>query len=124
MYLWILIFLLLFVILWYYIPKWLSLKEGLDEYKDYDTNNPNNALILAQQNAGNISVLKTRVDALDGINDKVTNLQSQIDEMSAQIDDLVQQQADFGQDLAGDTPADITGTSLEEDPEQDTAAAA
>ena len=123
MYLWILIFLLLFVILWYYIPKWLSLKEGLDEYKDYDTNDPNNALILAQQNAGNISVLKTRVDTLDGINDKVTNLQSQVDEMSSQINDLVQQQADFGQDLAGDTPADITGTSLEEDPEEDTTAA-
>jgi len=123
MYLWILIFLLLFVILWYYIPKWLSLKEGLDEYKDYDTNDPNNALILAQQNAGNISVLKTRVDTLDGINDKVTNLQSQVDEMSSQINDLVQQQADFGQDLAGDTPADITGKSLEEDPEEDTTAA-
>ena len=115
MYLWILIFLLSVVILWYYIPKWLSVKEGLDDYKDYDMNDPNNALILAQQNAGNISVLKSRVDTLDGVNDKVTNLQSQIDEMSQQINDLVQQQADFGQDLAGDTPADISGTSLEED---------
>ena len=122
MYLWILIFLLLFVILWYYVPKWLSLKEGLDEYQDYNTNDPNNALILAQQNAGNISVLKTRVDALDGINDKVTNLQSQVDEMSAQIDDLVQQQVDFGQDLAGDTPADITGTGTEDDTAEDSTA--
>ena len=29
--------------------------ENKDEYKPYDTNNPDNALILAQQNAGNIS---------------------------------------------------------------------
>lgn len=115
MYLWFLIILLLIVLLWYYIPKWFSIQEGMDDYKEYDTNDPNNALILSQQNAGNIQFLKTRVDDLAGINDKVTNLQSQVDQMSQQIDDLVQQQADYAQDLAGDTPADVTGTDLTED---------
>ena len=115
MYLWFLIILLLIVLLWYYIPKWFNIQEGMDDYKEYDTNDPNNALILSQQNAGNIQFLKTRVDDLAGINDKVTNLQSQVDQMSQQIDDLVQQQADYAQDLAGDTPPDVTGTDLTED---------
>ena len=35
-----------------------SIIEGLEDYKDYDTNDPNNVMILAQQNAGNIEVLK------------------------------------------------------------------
>ena len=38
--------------------------ENKDEYKPYDTNNPDNALILAQQNAGNIIVLKGQMDEI------------------------------------------------------------
>jgi hypothetical protein len=77
--------------------RWFpDLIEGLEnsstEYKDYNTddpNNPNSSLILSQQNAGNIEVLK--------------------DSMQTQIDALVQQQADYATDLAGDTPAEVTG---------------
>jgi hypothetical protein len=95
-----------------------DLVEGLEneknnsEYKDYNTNDPNNpnsALILSQQNAGNIEVLRGRVDELDGVKDKVDTLQQNVDSMQTQIDALVQQQADYATDLAGDTPAEVTG---------------
>ncbi len=90
-----------------------SLIEGLEnanEYKDYDMNDPNNALILGQQNAGNISYLKIRVDELAGIKAKVDSLQQNVDSMQVQIDGLVQQQADYAQDLAGNKPVEVSGT--------------
>ena len=86
---------------------------GSQEYKPYNVSDPNNSLILAQQNAGNIEVLKGRVDKLDGVNDKVVTMQQSIDSMQTQIDGLVQQQADYAQDMAGSTPADVTGTDGE-----------
>ena len=117
MLLWILIIFFLLLLLWHFVPIVFTNKEGMEDYQDYDTNDPNNTMILVQQNAGNIKFLKGRVDDLAGINDKVTDLQSQVDLMSSQMDDLVQQQADFAQDMAGDTPADVTGTDLSEDDE-------
>jgi hypothetical protein len=97
--------------------RWFpDLIEGLEnsstEYKDYNTddpNNPNSSLILSQQNAGNIEVLKGRVDGLDGVKNRVDTLQQSVDSMQTQIDALVQQQADYATDLAGDTPAEVTG---------------
>ena len=88
--------------------------EGMDNaYTDYNTNDPNNALILSQQNAGNISYLKQRVDELAALKSTVDDLKITVDGLSTQVDDLVQQQADYGAQLAGDTPADITGTTDE-----------
>jgi hypothetical protein len=83
------------------------------EYKPYNLNDPNNSLILAQQNAGNIEVLKGRIDNLDGVKKKVDDMQQSIMSMQTQIDGLVQQQADYAQQMAGSTPPDITGTDQE-----------
>jgi hypothetical protein len=47
-------------------------------YNDYDTKNPNNTLILCQQNAGNIQYLKGRVDELAGMKSDITTLQQQM----------------------------------------------
>ena len=80
------------------------------EYKPYNLNDPNNSLILAQQNAGNIEVLKGRIDSFDGVKQKVDNMQQSIDSMQIQIDSLVQQQADYAQEIAGSTPPEVTGT--------------
>jgi hypothetical protein len=80
------------------------------EYKPYNLNDPNNSLILAQQNAGNIEVLKGRIDNLDGVKKKVDDMQQSIDSMQTQIDGLVQQQADYAQEIAGSTPPEVTGT--------------
>jgi len=87
--------------------------NSLKEYKPYNLNDPNNALILAQQNAGNIEVLKGRIDTLDGVNKRVDNLEQSVELMQTQLDGLVQQQANFAQDIAGSTPPEITGTDAE-----------
>ncbi len=97
-----------------------SLVEGLEnkseskgEYQAYNVDDPNNALILAQQNAGNIDVLKGKIDGLDGIKEKVDNMKISMDSMQTQIDGLVQQQADYAQELAGSEPVEVTGTEEE-----------
>ena len=103
-----------------------NLIEGLEnesttEYKPYNTNDPNNpnsALILAQQNAGNIEVIKGRIDGLDGVKGRVDTMQQNIDSMQTQIDALVQQQADYANDLAGSEPVTITGTEEDEEDEE------
>lgn len=86
---------------------------GAPQYKPYNVNDPNNALILAQQNSGNIEVLKGRIDGLDGIKQRVDNMQQEIDSMQTQIDGLVEQQAQYASELAGTTPPDVTGTEPE-----------
>ena len=107
-----------------------TLIEGLENtntntntqaYQPYNVGDPNNALILAQQNAGNIIVLKDRVDALDGVKNSVDDMQQNINSMQVQINSLVQQQSDYAQDLAGNTPPEITGTEGEtvEDTEEE-----
>ena len=115
------ILIVLFVILISYqvylaiLPK--KLVEGLENndtaYKPYNLNDPNNALILSQQNAGNIEVLKGRINNLDGVKESVDNMQQSINSMQTQIDGLVEQQANYAQEIAGSTPVDITGTSYE-----------
>ena len=85
--------------------------ESTSEYAPYNTNDPANALILSQQNAGNINYLKQRIDELDGMKTTVTSLSQQVDELNQQVAGLVQQQADFGQQIAGSTPPTITGTT-------------
>lgn len=92
--------------------------KSSNEYKPYNTDDPNNqnsALILSQQNAGNIEVLKGRIDGLDGVKARVDTMQQNIDSMLVQIDALVQQQADYAADLAGNEPVEVTGTEEEED---------
>lgn len=84
--------------------------DSTQEYKPYNLNDPNNSLILAQQNSGNIEVLKGRIDNLDGVKKKVNDMQQSIDLMQTQIDGLVQQQADYAQEIAGSTPPEVTGT--------------
>ena len=79
-------------------------------YQPYNLNDPNNSLILSQQNAGNINFLKGRIDELSGIKKDVDDLKQNVSSMQTQIDGLVQQQADFGTQLAGPTPPTITGT--------------
>lgn len=78
------------------------------DYKPYDMNNPNNALILGQQNAGNIEYLKGRIKDMDGVNSRVDSLEQNMDSMQNQIDALVQQQASFANDITGGEPIDIS----------------
>ncbi len=80
------------------------------EYKAYNTNDPNNCQILAQQNAGNIEVINGRMSKLEGVKERVDTLQQSIDSMQTQIDGLVQQQADYAKDVMGTEPPSLEGT--------------
>jgi len=90
-------------------------KEGMDNqtttYKDYDLNDPSNALILAEQNAGNISYLKSRIDDVMNLKSTIDTMQQNITALQTQVDGLVQQQASFAQEMAGSDPVTITGTT-------------
>jgi hypothetical protein len=122
-YILIIIFILLIAYQIYLSFNTNTLIEGLEnatkptpmviEYIPYNLGDPNNSLILSQQNAGNIEVLKGRIDNLDGIKNKVVDMQQNINSMQVQIDGLVQQQADYAQELVGNTPPAITGTEEE-----------
>jgi hypothetical protein len=84
--------------------------EGLEnQYQPYDTNNPNNALILAQQNAGNISFLKERLDELTGINGQVQDLSGNVQSLQTQVTGLVQAQQDYANQMTGGTAPQVTG---------------
>jgi hypothetical protein len=83
---------------------------GSGDYKPYNTDDPNNVLILAQQNAGNIEVLNGRMNKIDGVKERVDTLQQSIDSMQTQIDGLVQQQADYAKDVMGTEGPTMEGT--------------
>ena len=94
-----------------------SIMEGYEnkDYKPYDTSNPDNTLILAQQNAGNIEVLKGQLDNMLGINQQVQDLSGNFDRLQQQVDDLVQAQNDYANDLTGGVEPEISGTGEEEE---------
>ena len=85
--------------------------ESANTYANYDTNNSSNALILSQQNAGNISYLKERIDELMDLNGTVMDICGNIVQINQQIQGLVQQQADAAVQLAGDTPVAVDGVA-------------
>ena len=87
--------------------------ENTDEYKSYDTNNPDNALILAQQNAGNITVLKGQMDEMLGINKQVQDLSGNVANLEQQVTDLVEAQKDYANQMTGGTEPEVSG-SVEE----------
>lgn len=110
----------------YYLRKNIPLKiEGLENnntkqnkqnknkeesYKPYNFNSPNGALILSQQNAGNIDYLKIRVDELNEMKGRVDQIQLDMDSMQTQIDSLVEQQQQLGNDLVGTNEVEVSGT--------------
>ena len=85
--------------------------EGFAEYKEYDTNNPNNALILAQQNAGNIALLKSRADQLENIYKEVRDISLNVVQLNSQMRELSMQQAKAANNLVGNSPPTITGAT-------------
>jgi len=88
--------------------------EGMEtsttSYAEYDTKNPDNALILSQQNAGNIAYLKQQIDDLFKMKTTVDSLSEQVTALNTQVQGIAQQQADFAQQLGGSSPPDISGT--------------
>ena len=85
--------------------------ENNSEYKKYDTDNPENALILAQQNAGNIEYIKGRMEEIMGLKGQVMDNCGNIVSLNDQMSALIQQMSDLKQDMVGDEPAEISGTN-------------
>ena len=95
----------------------LQLVEGFkNKYKSYDTNNPNNAIILAQQNAGNISYLKERIDNVQGVYQQVQDLSGNVQNLQTQLNGLLQSQQAYANQITGGTPPEISGAvEMDED---------
>ena len=94
--------------------------EGLEnesDYKSYDTNNPANALILSQQNAGNIEYIKQRLDAVQGINQQVQDLSGNVSNLQVQLEQLIEANQQYTTQMIGSTPPQITGTGTESESE-------
>lgn len=93
-----------------------NIVEGLEnQYNEYDKNNPNNALILAQQNAGNIEYLKGRLDGVQTIVQEIQDLSGNVTSLQGQVNDLVQAQQDYANQMTGGTPPEISGTTDDND---------
>ena len=83
--------------------------EGLESYQPYDTNNPANALILAQQNAGNIEYIKQRLDSIQGLDQEVQDISGNVITLQDQLNQLLNTQQQYANQMTGGTPPDITG---------------
>lgn len=98
------------ILILYQILLATNIVEGLEnQYNSYDLNDPNNALILAQQNAGNISYLKEKLDAFDGVYKQIQDLSGNVQSLDTQVTGLVQAQQDYANQMTGGSPPEITG---------------
>jgi hypothetical protein len=109
-------FLIIFFILFIVYELFLAytqnyILEGLEnQYQPYDVNNPANALILAQQNAGNISFIKSQIDGLLGLNQQVKDISGNVVALQDQVSQIVAAQQQYTNQMTGggETPV-ITG---------------
>ena len=84
--------------------------EGLEnEYKPY----PPNALILAQQNAGNIEFLKKKMEDLTGLNKEVQDISGNVVTLQDQVNQMVTAQQQYATQMTGGTPPTISGTGTD-----------
>lgn len=101
-----------------FIGKSLNVIEGMEnEYQECNSNDP---MILAQQNAGNIEYLKSRMTNVESIKGDVDTMKQDMKTMQIQIDGLVQQQADMASELTGGgEPVEVDGLDEEEEEEEE-----
>ena len=98
------------VLILYQILLANNIIEGLEnQYQPYDTNNPNNALILAQQNAGNIAYLKEQLDSVLGMNQEVQDLSGNVTTLQTQVNGILTQQQQYATQMTGGQPPQVTG---------------
>jgi hypothetical protein len=90
--------------------------EGMDnKYQDYNTNDPNNVMILAQQNAGNIQVLKQQLDSLLSLDQEVKDISGNVVLLQQQVNDLVQAQQTYATQMTPASTPEISGATTTTD---------
>jgi len=98
------------ILIFYQLLLASNIVEGLEnQYTSYDINNPVNALILSQQNAGNIAYLKERLDSYNDVYKQVQDLSGNYDVLEKQMNDLMTSQQDYANQLTGGVAPEITG---------------
>jgi hypothetical protein len=117
-----LINILLFLFALLIVYQVYQVKEGLETaattaassssstYQPYDPNNPT---ILAQQNAGNIQVLKGQMDELVGIKKEVEDISGNLYTLTDQVNQFMLQQATTAQKQLPPNPPAISSTDLQ-----------
>lgn len=97
-----------------YITSNIITIEGMETqgqtYQPYDLNNPNNTLILAQQNAGNIQVLKKQIDDVLDLNKEVQDISGNLATLTTQVSNMIEEQQQYVQTNLPSSPPEITGT--------------
>lgn len=82
--------------------------ENDDGYQEYG----DDPLILAKQNAGNIKVLRQKVDDMTNIKDQVDSMQTDLNNANEQIQDMMVQQQELASEISGgEEPHEISGTA-------------
>ena len=110
------------ILIFYQLLLASNIVEGLEnQYTSYDTNNPANALILSQQNAGNIAYLKERLDSYNDVHKQVQDLSGNYDVLEKQVNDLVTAQQDYADQITGGVVPEISGIDEDEDEENPSA---
>jgi hypothetical protein len=79
-------------------------------YRQYDKKIADNTFLLAQQNAGNIEVLRQQSSNVPQLTLDVTNLTKRVGTVEDQITQLVSAQKAYADNLTGGSPPDVTGT--------------
>lgn len=85
--------------------------EGNTSYQNYSQSGSNSAMILAQQNAGNISALKTQLDGLTNLKKTIHDISGNVASIQTQVNGLATAQQQSGEQLVGTKPPVISGTS-------------
>ena len=83
--------------------------QQTQQYQPYNVNDPNNALILAQQNAGNIQVLKQQIDDLMTLDKEVQDISGNVAIIQTQVNGMVGAQQQYAQNMTPKNPPNISG---------------
>jgi len=82
------------------------------QYHDYDMNNPNNAFILSQQNAGNIAFLKSQIDAIIPLQKEVSDISGNLITLSNQVNQIMLQQSMYASKMIPNNPPQMLETTF------------
>ena len=104
----VLIIFFLFLILYQIFLASFNFFEGLEN--NCNTNDP---VILSQKNAGEIELLKSRVNELSNpaYKKEIYDISLNVTQLNSQVLELVNQQAQAANSLVGTSPPEISGTT-------------